>query len=477
MQKKFFSNLILLVVLNLLIKPIAIFGIDTWVQNRVGAESYGLYFTLLNLSLLFNIVMDLGINNFTTKNVAQFPHIVTRYIGKVLIFRLFLFLLYALITFASAFVLGYQNSRMDLLSFLVINQFLIVLILYLRSHFSGLLFFKWDAVFSIMDRLLLIFLCGYVLWSTQEGTFHIEWFVWIQTICYGLTLITAFFVLLWKIGRPKFRFDFVFSIAIVRKSFPYALLILLMMFYTRQDSIMLERLHPNGAFETGVYAQGFRLLDAFYMFGMLFTTLLFPLFSHQVKQKEENRQLLLLATKLLTGGAIVLGIVCYCYAETILSWIYVNNVAESVRSFQYLMLAFISMSVSLVFGTFLTAASELRFLNTIALVGIVINFGLNWWLIPQHGAAGAAIATLCTQVFTSLLQVAKVMRYFRSMAFAPVLVRMLFLCAVGLLLAQFQLNIFVFLCLCTIALVFMKVWDLKEMMQLLPSLKSNKSQS
>jgi O-antigen/teichoic acid export membrane protein len=474
MQKKFFSNLLLLMLLNLLIKPVAIFGIDTWVQNRVGAETYGLYFSLLNLSLLFNILMDLGINNFTTKNVAQFPHIVSRYLGKVLIFRLFLFFIYTIVTFGMAFLLGYDSINFGILCFLVFNQFLVVLIAYLRSHFAGLLYFKWDALFSVMDRLLLIFLCGYVLMTTMDQEFKIEWFVWIQTICYALTLATAFLVLMWKIGRPKFRFDFVFSLAIVRKSFPYALLILLMMFYTRQDSIMLERLHENGAFQAGVYAQGFRLLDAFYMFGMLFTGLLFPLFSHQVKNKVENQNLLLLSTKLLTGGAIVLGIVCYYHAQTILDWIYKNNVSESVEAFQYLMLAFISMSVSLVFGTFLTASSELKFLNRIALVGIVINFSMNYYLIPKYGAAGAAVATMITQVFTATLQMIKTAKYFGTETFFPMLTRFIFLGALLVVLAQFGWNVFVLLSAGILALLLLKVWDLREMKSLLPSLKKAK---
>ena len=58
MQRQFFSNLILTLFLNLLIKPIAIFAIDATVQNRVGQEEYGLYFTLLNLTVIFNIFLD-----------------------------------------------------------------------------------------------------------------------------------------------------------------------------------------------------------------------------------------------------------------------------------------------------------------------------------------------------------------------------------------------------------------------------------
>jgi len=47
MKRKFITNLALVIFLNLLVKPFWIFGIDRTVQNVVGAESYGLYFSLL----------------------------------------------------------------------------------------------------------------------------------------------------------------------------------------------------------------------------------------------------------------------------------------------------------------------------------------------------------------------------------------------------------------------------------------------
>lgn len=406
MQKKFLTNLALIIVLNLLVKPIAIFGIDATVQNQVGAEEYGLYFSLLNVSFLFNIVMDLGINNYTTRNIAQYPHIVSNYIGKLFSFRLILFLIYALITFIVAWIIGYKGHQLYLLLLLVFNQLLVTFIAYFRSHFGGLHLFKTDALISILDRLLLILLCGGVLFfSVTEKKFQIEWYIWIQTICYGITLITAFILLFKKIDLPRFKFNWVFSLAILRKSYPYALLILLMMVYTRTDSIMLERLHPNGAYEAGVYAQGFRLLDAFFMFGMIFANLLLPIFSRLLKEnKSLIPQMLKTSRNLLIGGAILLAFVCFYHAEFLLDLIYKNDVTQSVLSFQFLMWSFIGMCITLIYGTLLTANGNLRFLNQLSLIGILVNLVFNAILIPHYGAAGAAFATLVTQSFTALLQ-------------------------------------------------------------------------
>ena len=100
-----------MVFFNLLIKPYAIFGIDAEVQNRVGTEEYGLYFTLLNFSYLFNIFLDLGITNYNTRYVAQHPNLVRRYIGNILSLRLVLFVVYVVLSIGLAFVLGYNAKQ------------------------------------------------------------------------------------------------------------------------------------------------------------------------------------------------------------------------------------------------------------------------------------------------------------------------------------------------------------------------------
>jgi O-antigen/teichoic acid export membrane protein len=405
MQKKFISNLALMVLLNLLVKPIAIFGIDAAVQNRVGSESYGIYFSLLNFSFLFNILLDFGINNFTTKNVAQYPNIASKYIGKVLTFRFVLFILYAVISYSVALVLQWDSYELYLLSFLVLNQFIITLIAYTRSHFGGLLMFKTDAIISVLDRFLLILFCGILLYTPVTNTpFKIEWFIWIQTVCYGITLLVAAILLISKFGVPKIKYHPAFSYSIIRKSFPYALLIFLMIIYTRVDSVMVERMHENGKEEAGFYAKGFRLLNAFFMFAMIFSNLLFPMFSKMFKQKENVKPLLTTASKLLIGGSILIAIVSFFNSEYILSLIYTEDILESKQSFQLLMFSFIGMCSTIVFGTLLTARGNMFFLNALSLIGIVINVSINFFLIPEYGATGAAIATVITQSLISLVQ-------------------------------------------------------------------------
>ncbi len=70
MKREFFINIILLVGINLLIKPIYIFGIDRVVQNAVGKEAFGLYFAVFNFTFLLQIINDFGIHTFNNKHIS-----------------------------------------------------------------------------------------------------------------------------------------------------------------------------------------------------------------------------------------------------------------------------------------------------------------------------------------------------------------------------------------------------------------------
>lgn len=413
MQKKFYGSLILIILLNVLIKPFYLFAIDAQVQNTVGSEAYGVYFSLLNFSFIFNIILDVGITNYNTRNIAQHPNTVSKYIGPILGLRLILAFIYIFITLGAALLLGYRDLEMKILGMLALNQVLAGLVLYFRSNFSGLHWFKIDALLSVLDRFLLIIVCSILLYSSViESPFQIEWFVYAQTFTYGITAITAFALSLIKIGKIKFRLHGLFNRALLKQSTPYALLILLMMMYTRMDAVMLERILPNGKEQAGIYAQGFRLLDFFNVFAFLFTGLLLPVFARLIKQRGDFKSVLNSAGLLLVGAALFLAISSSIFSQPIMGLIYDHDIAESSVTFSWIILSFIPIATGHVFGSLLTAGGKMRILNQMALGGIAINLTLNFLLIPSYEAEGAAVATLITQSLTALAQVLIVLNVF-----------------------------------------------------------------
>ncbi len=407
MKRKFVTNLVLLLFLNLLVKPFWIFGIDRTVQNLVGDENYGFYFALLNFSLILNILLDVGITSYNNRNIAQHTFLLPKHLSNIVGLKLLLAFIYAAFSLIVAAIIGYNKIQIHLLIFLIFNQFLVSFIQYLRSNITALHLFRTDSLISVLDRTLMIIICSILLFTkTFRENFIIEWFVYAQTAAYLLTAIITFAVILQKSGKIKVAFNPVFFLVFLRKSYPYAILFLLMSLYNRIDSVMLERILPGsrGHEQAGIYAQAFRLLEAVSMFGVLFSGLLLPIFSKMIKQGEPIGQMVKLSYTLLIVPAIIIAVSSLYYDQEIMSVLYKSNTAYSSDILGLLMIGFTGIATTYIFGTLLTANGSLKQLNLMAFSGMVLNITLNLILIPRFEAYGSAYASLTTQLFTGAAQ-------------------------------------------------------------------------
>jgi O-antigen/teichoic acid export membrane protein len=414
MQKKFIQNLALLLLLNLCIKPFWILGIDRAVQQAVGTEDYGMYFAIFNFSFLLNILLDFGITNFNNKNIAQNNHLINKHFSSILVLKLMLGVVFMVVTMLAGALIGYSSFQLGLLALMGFNQFLAFMILYMRSNLAGLHLFKTDSIISVLDRSLMILFCSLLLWGhVFEGPFQIEWFIYTQTFSYILTTIITFFIVFRKAPFKRLTWNRAFFVLILKKSFPFAILVLLMTFYNRVDTVMLERILPNGAIQSGIYASAYRLLDSANMISFLFAGLLLPMFARMLRHKESVEQLVKLAFTILLTPAIVITVACVFYNVDMMALLYKEHVYESAQVFSVLMGCFMATSVSYIFGTLLTANGNLFQLNMMAGSGMVFNLILNAVLIPKFMAEGAALSSLITQCITALLQVYLAQRIFK----------------------------------------------------------------
>lgn len=191
MKKSFLLNILLLVFLNLLIKPLWVF-IEIEVQNKAGVDQYGMYFALFNLSLILNMILDGGIVNFNNKKIAANPSLANQYINKLIPLRFLLGLIYLVLLIVVGLALGYKTSSILLLATLGFNQFLLAVLMFLRSNLQGLHFFKSDSIISITDRVIMASLVLYMFYTISTAEFNIMWFAYIQTAGYAVAALLAF---------------------------------------------------------------------------------------------------------------------------------------------------------------------------------------------------------------------------------------------------------------------------------------------
>lgn len=401
MQKKFVGSLALLLFVNLLIKPVWIFGIDLEVQNQVGAEAYGLYAAMLSFVMIFNIVLDLGLAHYSNREIAQDPKTLARHFSELFLLKLSLGLFYFILAMGLGFFMGYWQQAKSVLLWLSLAQIFSSALFFLRSHLAGLHLFKWDAFFSVLDKTLMIFLAGYFLYF-YTGGIDIELFAMLQAFSFGLSALLATALILWKVPYFKPHIRLGKFKARLGSSLPYALLIFLMALYTRVDSVMLQQL--VGEAETGIYAQAFRLLDALNQPAYLFSVLLLPMFSTLFAQKESVSDLARLSFVLIYVMSLSIALASFFESEALMQTLYIEHGERSAQLLRYLIFSSLAFGTTYVFGTMLTAKGSLALLNRIALSGFILNIILNALLIPDYGAQGAAIATLSTQGLSAAAQ-------------------------------------------------------------------------
>ena len=194
MKKRFIENLAFFAALNLLIKPIYVFGIDRVVQNTVGTINYGTYFPLFNLVLIFQIFLDLGIENFTRKELAHNPGLTNRLFSNFLTLKLLLIVVFILVFSSMGYLLPHGSEEWKLLIILLINQSMASFILFLRANMGGMHLFKAESLASVLDRFSMILICGTLLLiPLTKNHFKIQWFVYAQ---FWACLITVVFSLI-----------------------------------------------------------------------------------------------------------------------------------------------------------------------------------------------------------------------------------------------------------------------------------------
>ena len=397
MRRFFARNLLFIIGINLLVKPIWVFVIDRNVQNRVGQESFGLYQALFNLAIIFQIVLDFGLNSYNTRSISVSPEKFATQFPQLVTARLLLMSFYGFIVMFAGVLWGYRGAALWLLAGMILLQSSAIMLLFIRSNMAALQRFKLDGVLSVVDRFLMIGACGALLFlPATASSFKIEWFVWSQIGCYAAAIIIGFILLRRIVHIPKiFTFQLKPVLEMLKQGSPYALLAFLMSIFMRSDAFLVERIcHDTDPAQAGVYASAIRLLDVTNMISIMFSSVLMPLFGRMLSRHQNVSPIIRLSTNILLPATFLLSIVCWTLGDEIMHFLYTNPSTDYATVVGFLMTAAPAYSILYIYSTLLTSNGHIALLNKLAGAGSILSLLLNAWLIREYMAIGASI-TAC----------------------------------------------------------------------------------
>ncbi|MDB5227976.1 MAG: rane protein involved in the export of O-antigen and teichoic acid [Bacteroidota bacterium] len=423
-----------MVLINLLIKPFWVFGIDRTVQNKLGESAYGLYFAIFNFTYLFQILLDFGLQNYNNRQVAADKNKINELLPAILVFKTLLFVVYLVLCIAVAYPIGYLSK--PFIWIILLNQILLSFNIYLRSNVSAHQLFISDAMLSVLDKFLMIIFCGFLIWGNLPFfKLSIFNFALAQLAAYAITFITCLFFSLRLTNKMVFNFNLKNFIVIAKATLPYAVIHFLMTVYYRIDGVMLERLQgANGAAESGIYAQGYRIMESLNNIGYLLATILLPLFAYRIASHKEIKSLLKTGLSLVFCISVSIIVCLFAYKENLMSILYSNgDFNYSGEVFGYLLLNFFPVAILYVIGTLLTANQDFKLMIYTLITAVILNISLNFYLITHYGAKGAGEATLITQLFMLVCYSFYILRIFKisfNIKYALQLFAFLFACVI-----------------------------------------------
>jgi len=391
-----------------------VLGIDVKVQNVLGPQIYGNYFALLNFAYLFSVALDFGLTNFQNRRISQNALLASKTWVETSFLKMILSVIFSSGVIYTAWLIGLQSSEVKLLLSVCVMLFLQSFLQFLRAHISGLQYYSTDVWLSILDKTLMILGLSYILFSTHfTGVLNINLFILVQCMAYLVSIVFCTIFLANRLERIKWAVSGKSIFKTFKLSAPYALLGFLMLVYYKMDAVMIKGLLTDGDLKAGYYAQSYKLLEAGSMFALLFSTLLLPMFSKLLADKNSVVELVKTTSSLLMVPVLILVCAMVFIGKDVLSSLFDNIQSETLSVFPVLFLTLAALSANYIYGTLITAQGNLRFLNTISLIAIVINLVLNFIFLPRIGILGAALATLITQFSVSMCQWVYSLRVFQ----------------------------------------------------------------
>lgn len=390
---KSFSGLVLL---NVLIKPVWIFGIDRKLQVLVGHEEYGTYFSILSLSIVLSFLADAGITNMLNRQLALQQPV---HLGSLLRAKWLLVLLYGALVAIIAALSGVQ--RWDIVILVCAIQVGTSFLLFYRNILTGHQRFSTDAWVSVLDKLLMIVVAAPFLYPLL-GPVHI-----LLHFFLSLQVATVFTIVLiaYALNRKYLKGEEASSTSlkdILQLTLPFTVLVLLMSVHNRLDAFLLERLHPNGAYQAGVYATAYRLLDAGSTVGYLAASFLLPYVSRHMNQDALVHEIVFKLRHLLLLASI--GVLAFVAVYA--GW--VDQLLYGISDRYHAQVLLVTIAVlpayflTNIYGSLLTAKGLFTPFIVVVVISVIVNIALNLVWIRPLGALGCGMAALASQSFCAV---------------------------------------------------------------------------
>jgi len=386
--KKYFKNTSWLFaekILRLLISLI----VTILVVRYLGPEQFGLLSYAISFYGLFTAISILGLESISIRELVKYPERRDNILGSVFLLRLVGGIV-TIILIALTLFISDEPTDISILILIIstsaIFQSFSVIDYYFRAEVKAkysVYVMTASVLFISSIKILLIILEAPLIYFAI--VFSVEFFA----AATGFLLVYKHNKL--KIINWKFRKET--AVNLLKDSWPLILSGLVIAIYTKIDQVMIKNMLDSK--ELGYYAAAVRLSEAWYFIPVALTNAIFPAIVNAKKVSNKfyfNRMQKLY--DILAWMAIAIAVPVSIFSKDIINIIFGNEFQSAAPVLTIYIWAGVAVFLGVASSQYLINENytKLSFYRTF--IGMILNVGLNFTLIPVYGIVGAAVATL-----------------------------------------------------------------------------------
>jgi len=256
--------------------------------------------------------------------------------------------------------------------------------------------------FRIFIRLLLAIIIIWLGYGLVE-------LLYVYIISSLISLFLSGYICIKKFTTFNFRLEKDFALDLLKKSIPFGIAGMFMMIYAKIDITMLSKLAPvslSGIYSNvtpdtviGWYSAAHNLLDSLTFIPIAFSAALAPIAARAFIDNLSKLKLIYEKSfTYITYITIPIVIGTIVLANKIINLIYGSEYANGTLALQILIVMIFFNFQVYTFGLALNSMNKEKITMIAAILAVIVNVGLNFWLIPIYSFIGAAVTTIISEI-------------------------------------------------------------------------------
>lgn len=379
-------NTILLLVVRVISRIVALIAVII-IGNYLDPTRFGEMQTAITYVGLVGTVTDLGFSALYVREGARHTDQLSRYWNNVASLKVVGVAIGLPLIFAALYIAGVRSLLWPCFAILVLSGYQLLL----RNTLYAMQRLTFE-ILEIVPETLVVF--ALVVVGVHIGA-DTGFFLWAYAISYAFACVYFGTVLIaMGVLRPSPQLEPGLLLSWVRVAVPLGITFIITTVYFKVDVPILQRFRPYS--EVGYYTFAYKPFESLLFVPFALRSVVFPVLS--VYHRRSPDRVLPLAEKffkalVILGWPITVGVFMLAPQFNTLLQLYPG----SEPALQILALAIVFMFADNTFAATLNAIDKQNVFAFVAMVGLVVNVGVNLIVIPRYGYLGASWAVVVTE--------------------------------------------------------------------------------